>query len=266
MWHSSSTIRSSSTVTFYSHVCGYRMWYTQEDIYLHRQKWPQRVSQALGAPFPATPSSLLLSLLNKYLDSAYRLVTDFLALLIFGFTGRPLSLLHWLMSSQLMSWTPQARSGPEAGENSSHDCHEASVFPSLYCCWGKSRFHLHFTCPWSIGSFKYNLFKYSSTLHCNHVCLFYPSKWLGSQSSFPFCPDYETAVSFPLNTTCEIFSHSYTLRSLQGLFWTILCILMHISSASQFSFASLVSYFPFIKGEKSLSRFFPIISISLHSQ
>lgn len=117
MWYSSSTIRSSSTVTFYSHVCGYQMWYTQEDIYLHRQKWPQRVSQALGAPFPATPSSLLLSLLNKYLDSAYRLVTDFLALLIFGFTGRPLSLLHWLMSSRLMSSTPQARSGPEAGEN-----------------------------------------------------------------------------------------------------------------------------------------------------
>lgn len=147
------------------------------------------MSQALDAPFSTTPSSLLLSLLNKYLDSAYRLVADFLALLIFGFTGRSLSLLHWLMSSQLMSWTPQTRSGPEGGENSSQDCQEASVLPSLYSCWEKWCFHLHFTCLWSIGSFKYSLFKYSFTLHCNHVCLFYPSKWLESQTSFSFCPD-----------------------------------------------------------------------------
>lgn len=46
---------------------------------------------ASDAPFPTTPSTLLLPILNKYLASTHGLVTDLLASLTFGFTGRALS-------------------------------------------------------------------------------------------------------------------------------------------------------------------------------
>lgn len=87
---------------------------------------PRRTSQALDAPQHSTPSLLLLSGLNKYLDSSCRLVTYLLASLTFGITEASCTGC-WACQSLT---DPLLRSGPQAGKKSSLNCWGTLVLPS----------------------------------------------------------------------------------------------------------------------------------------